>query len=118
MFVNTVFNMYVAYHNDAGARHDSWRLVSVSVRFGFGLVRLGSVWFGSVWVWFRSASNLLIGRIFVNKSSKTNIFEGFRPNGLQIQNQRIFLHRIALVKFVFGAFLVIVIICNGFDDIR
>ena len=32
------------------------------------------------------------------------IFEGFRPNGLLIRNQRIYLHRIAHVKIDFGAF--------------
>ena len=32
------------------------------------------------------------------------IFEGFRPNGLQIRNQRIFLHRIAPVKHYFDDF--------------
>ena len=35
---------------------------------------------------------------------KLIIFEGFRPNGLQIRNQRIFLHRIAPVKIVFDDF--------------
>ena len=35
---------------------------------------------------------------------KLIIFEGFRPNGLQIRNQRIFLHRIAPVKIDFGDF--------------
>ena len=32
-------------------------------------------------------------------------FEGFRPNGLPIRIQRIFLHRIALVKIDFDMFL-------------
>ena len=32
---------------------------------------------------------------------KLIIFEGFRPNGLQIRIQRIILHRIALVKIDF-----------------
>ena len=35
---------------------------------------------------------------------KLIIFEGFRPNGLQIRNQRIFLHRIAPVKIDFDDF--------------
>ena len=33
------------------------------------------------------------------------IFEGFKPNGLQIRNQHIFLHRIAYVKISFDLFL-------------
>ncbi len=32
------------------------------------------------------------------------IFEGFKPNGLQIRNQCIFLHIIACVKIDFGVF--------------
>ena len=39
------------------------------------------------------------------KYQKLIIFEGFRPNGLQIRNQRIFLHRIAPVKIDFDDFL-------------
>ena len=35
---------------------------------------------------------------------KLIIFEGFKPNGLQIRNQRIFLHRIAPVKIDFDDF--------------
>ena len=45
----------------------------------------------------------------VQQNTKVNhqqlvIFEGFKPNGLQIRNQRIFLHRIAPVKIDFDDF--------------